>query len=207
MRKIIMLLVIAVGITFALGYLVGATRNLAETEGEVSKALIVASEPVPGPTPFPPLQSRRWYLSGDRVMGVGPCTEVRRMYTEPKNTSYVFMSVGMRVIWIADNSSGWYSAGRWTGHIEWMSGYEFVVSIGVFDNKTKKFKSYGSTTIPEGSEYNFTIYTPRFFVGDDQYLAFCVFNPSPWLKIVTSECYIDKRPRIINTGEWICKCI
>ena len=150
----------------------------------------VVPPPPDGATPQPPpvVLHARWYLSGDIAQGC------RVMYSEPKNGSYVFVSYQGEVIWIAYNSTGWYPDGKWTGCIKKIPvDYRFIVSVGVFDNKSKVFIPYGSTVI--GDEQYFFIRTPSFSVDEDQYLAFMVYNPMPWLKINTCDgaCYIEKQ--------------
>ena len=197
MRKVLISLIvlfsiIAVGISFVLGIFTATTSNLAETTGAASVTEALSGNVIPEPTPLPTLSPRtRWYLSGDVVQSIG----CRVMYSEPKNGSYIFVPYCGEIIWIAYNSSGQYPAGEWTGHIKKM-GYECIVSIGVFDNRTKEFYVCGSATITE-PEQNFTIRTWTFSVGEDQYLAFRVYNPSCWVKVVTCDgaCYIDK---------WLC---
>jgi len=194
MRKVALALlaIIAIAITsasFALGAFIVTTSNSAET-ASITKAL--SGNVIPEPTSPPTLSLHtRWYLSGDIAKDIG----CRVMYSEPKNGSYIFVPYHSEVIWIAYNSSGLYPAGEWTGHIKKM-GYECVVSIGVFDNRTKEFLVCGSATITE-PEQNFTIHTWAFTVGEDQYLAFKVYNPSYWVKVVAYDgaCYIDK---------WLC---
>ena len=197
MRKVVLALlaIMAIAITSAssaLGAFVATTSNSAET---VSVTEALSGNVIPEPTPLPTLSLHtRWYLSGD-IADIG----CRVMYSEPKNGSYIFVPYHSEIIWIAYNSSGWHSAGNWTGHIKrFPATQECIVSIGVFDNKTKTFISYGSTIIGAikggGYEQNFTIRTGAIFVGEDQYLAFRVYNPSYWLKINTCNgaCYIDK---------------
>ena len=197
MRKVFALLIvlfsiIAVGTSFALGIFTATTSNIAETAetaGAASVTEALSGNVIPEPTPLPTLSLHtRWYLSGDIAQGIG----CRVMYSEPKNGSYIFVHTGGEIIWIAYNSSDQYPAGEWTGHIKKM-GYECIVSVGVFDNRTKEFHVCGSATITE-PEQNFTIHTWAFSVGEDQYLAFRVYNPSPWLKINTCNgaCYIDE---------------
>jgi len=204
MRRVFALLIvlfsiIAVGTSFALGIFTATTCNIAETAetaGAASVTEALSGNVIPEPTPLPTLSLHtRWYLSGDIAQGIG----CRVMYSEPKNGSYIFVPYRGEIIWIAYNSSGWHSAGNWTGHIKrFPATQECIVSIGVFDNKTKTFISYGSTIIGAikggGYEQNFTIRTGAIFVGEDQYLAFRVYNPSYWLKINTCNgaCYIDK---------------
>ena len=197
MRKVLISLIvlfsiIAVGISFVLGIFTATTSNLAETAGAASVTEALSGNVIPEPTPLPTLSLHtRWYLSGDIAQGIG----CRVMYSEPKNGSYIFVPYRGEIIWIAYNSSGLYPAGEWTGHIKKM-GYECVVSIGVFDNRTKEFLVCGSATITE-PEQNFTIHTWAFTVGEDQYLAFKVYNPSYWVKVVAYDgaCYI---------GKWLC---
>jgi len=197
MRKVLISLIvlfsiIAVGTSFALGIFTATTcdiAEIAETAGAASVAEALSGNVIPEPTPLPTLSLHtRWYLSGDIAQDIG----YRVMYSEPKNGSYIFVPYRGEIIWIAYNSSGQYPAGEWTGHIKKM-GYECIVSIGVFDNRTKEFLACGSATITE-PEQNFTIHTWAFSVGEDQYLALRVYNPSPWLKINTCDgaCYIDK---------------
>jgi len=189
---IVLFSIIAVGTSFALRIFTATTSNLTET-AETTRAASV-TEALSGnvilePTPLPTLSLHtRWYLSGDIAQGIG----CRVMYSEPKNGSYIFVPYCSEVVWIAYNSSGQYPAGEWTGHIKKM-GYECIVSIGVFDNRTKEFYVCGSATITE-PEQNFTIHTWAFSVGEDQYLAFRVYNPSSWVKINTCNgaCYIDE---------------
>ena len=191
-RVVLALFVIALVATAAFAGNFGATETaetaITETASEHQSGNVIPFPPVPSPAPSLTLHTR-WYLSGDIAQGC------RVMYSEPKNGSYIFVPYRGEVIWIAYNSSGQYTAGEWTGHIKKM-GYECVVSIGVFDNRTKEFYVCGSATITE-PEQNFTIHTWAFSVDEDQYLAFRVYSPSYWVKINTCDgaCYIDK---------WLC---
>jgi len=144
MRKVVLALlaIMAIAITSAssaLGAFVATTSNSAET---VSVTEALSGNVIPEPTPLPTLSLHtRWYLSGD-IADIG----CRVMYSEPKNGSYIFVPYHSEIIWIAYNSSGQYPAGEWTGHIKKM-GYECIVSIGVFDNRTKEFYVCGSRGI------------------------------------------------------------
>ena len=136
--------------------------------------------------------AQTYYLSGDRVDGKppfsgGPGHNLRIMYSEPKYSSAdVFVPYHQQVVWIAYNSSGEYPAGEWRGHIwKYPAWVGCVVKIGVFDNETKTFTPYGSTEIGSGWRNDFVIHADAFTVGEDQYLAFAVYNPWFWLGVVT----------------------
>ena len=136
--------------------------------------------------------AQTYYLSGDRVDGKppfsgGPGHELRIMYTEPKESSAdVFVPYHSEVVWIAYNTTGEYPAGDWVGHIwKYPAWVGCRVSIGVFDNETKTFTPYGSTEIGSGWRNDFVIHADAFTVGEDQYLAFAVYNPWFWLGVVT----------------------
>ena len=136
--------------------------------------------------------AQTYYLTGERVDGKPPFSggsgaNLRIMSLVPRwGSADVFVPYHQQVVWIAYNSSGEYPSGDWVGHIwKYPAWVRCRVSIGVFDNETKTFTPYGSTEIGSGWRNDFVIHADDFTVGENQYLAFAVYNPWFWLGVVT----------------------